>query len=298
MKKKEHMLQRDFIVGSEWLYYKIYSGPKTADKILIEAIHPLVSKLKVENCIKKWFFIRYSDPEPHLRIRFLAKDVFLPTLIKRSHESLKYWIENGLVWKVQIDTYSREIERYGQSTIEFSETFFYYDSESILAFLHVLNKSKNEQLRWLYSLRHIDNLLDAFDYSLTEKLSLMNKLKTGFGEEFRMERSLKKQLDKKYRTKSKEILEFMYLDSNEMTHQAYSDILFLLSNNYENKKTIAKNILKIERDNNLEVEKNQIISSYIHMSMNRLFKSKNRLNEMVCYDFLYRYYRSENAKSR
>lgn len=32
------------------------------------------------------------------------------------------------------------------------------------------------------------------------------------------------------------------------------------------------------------------IASYIHMSMNRLFASENRLYELIIYDFLRRYY--------
>ena len=40
------------------------------------------------------------------------------------------------------------------------------------------------------------------------------------------------------------------------------------------------------------------IPSYIHMEMNRLFASNNRLNEMVVYNFLTRYYKSEIAKAK
>ena len=33
------------------------------------------------------------------------------------------------------------------------------------------------------------------------------------------------------------------------------------------------------------------MGSYAHMLMNRLFRSKNRLHEMVVYDLLYRHYK-------
>ncbi len=58
--------KRSFIPGSEWIYYKIYCGVKTADKILTETIKPLVEQLKMLNLIEKWFFIRYSDPDTHI----------------------------------------------------------------------------------------------------------------------------------------------------------------------------------------------------------------------------------------
>lgn len=41
-----------------------------------------------------------------------------------------------------------------------------------------------------------------------------------------------------------------------------------------------------------------LLSSYTHMSLNRLFISKNRIYELVLYDFLRRYYTSEIAKRK
>ena len=39
-------MKRDFCIGSEWLYYKIYTGVKTADLILMEKLYPLILDLK------------------------------------------------------------------------------------------------------------------------------------------------------------------------------------------------------------------------------------------------------------
>jgi len=66
---------RKFIPGTEWLYLKIYTGVKTSDVLLEEAILPLVTCFLNNNLINKWFFIRYNDPKPHLRIRFELSDV-------------------------------------------------------------------------------------------------------------------------------------------------------------------------------------------------------------------------------
>ena len=43
---------RTFITGSEWLYYKFYTGPKTADLILTNLIKP-VSETLLEEGIEK-----------------------------------------------------------------------------------------------------------------------------------------------------------------------------------------------------------------------------------------------------
>lgn len=61
-------IHRTFIPGSQWVYIKLYTGEKTADDLLIQVIAPVIKKVQKAQHIKKWFFIRYSDPDFHLRI--------------------------------------------------------------------------------------------------------------------------------------------------------------------------------------------------------------------------------------
>lgn len=288
-------LQRNYSVGSEWLYYKIYTGHKTADLVLTEIIKPLSEQLMEEGLIDKWFFIRYADPKHHLRVRFHCKDqVVVGKIISALHEPLNQFLEQDLVWKIQLDTYNREIERYGSNTMELSETLFCFDSNATVQFLDLIEGDEGEELRWLFGLRALDNLLDGFRYSLEEKLGLTETLKTGFGNEFGMSRPLKKQLDDKYRKKRSSIEDFMMFSKE--SEPDYEPILDILKENGEKIQPIAEQILQISNQEKLQMELNNLMGSYIHMLMNRLFKSKNRLNEMVCYDFLYRYYKSKYAR--
>jgi hypothetical protein len=68
-------VQRTFVIGDKWLYYKIYCGVKTADMLLLEVIKSLTEQLIEEKIIDRWFFIRYSDPEPHVRFRVQFIDI-------------------------------------------------------------------------------------------------------------------------------------------------------------------------------------------------------------------------------
>ena len=58
-------MKRTFILGEEWLYYKLYTGTKTADLLLADVIGPLCKTFIANGWIDKWFFIRYHDPESH-----------------------------------------------------------------------------------------------------------------------------------------------------------------------------------------------------------------------------------------
>ena len=287
-------LRRNFIVGSEWLYYKIYTGHKTADLILTEVIKPVSMNLLKKGLIDKWFFIRYADPKHHLRVRFKStKNEYLGPIISELYKTLNEFKEQDLIWKVQLDTYQREVERYGVSTMELSEDLFFSDSIAVVLFLGLIEGDEGEQLRWLYGLRAIDVFLDTFEFGLEEKLGLMDRLKTGFGQEFGMSRPLKRQLDDKFRKERTNIENFLSFKENE--EPDYAPMLTILGENQKRMHPIAKQIKKMVNENKAFQNLDNLMGSYIHMLMNRLFKSKNRLNEMVCYDFLYRHYRTAIA---
>jgi len=65
--------RKTFIPGSEWVYFKLYTGTKTADMILKNEIYEYVNGLLKNDSINQWFFIRYSDPDFHLRLRLHLK---------------------------------------------------------------------------------------------------------------------------------------------------------------------------------------------------------------------------------
>ena len=289
--------QRNFILGDCWLYYKLYTGPKTADTILTEIINPIAQELLKTNIIDSWFFIRYADPKHHLRVRFHFKDnASASKIIDKLYIPFKNFIEKDLLWNVQLDTYKRELERYGSNTMELSEKLFFHDSTMIANFIDLIEGDEGEEIRWLFGLRAIENLLNIFQYTDESKLNLLEILKTNFGNEFNMSRPLKKQLDIKYRDFRTKIDEFMTctVDSNP----DYASVLQLLDAKSIHVKNIAISILQYQKDAKLEFTLDNLLSSYIHMLMNRLFKSNNRLHEMVCYDFLYRYYKSAWAQKK
>lgn len=287
--------QRNFIIGDNWLYFKIYAGTKTSDTILIEIIKPIVTSLLEENIINKWFFLRYRDPKHHLRIRFHCEDINnIGIVINKFLPYLKELTSQDLIWKIQTDTYQREIERYGENTIEISESIFSLDSTLIVNVLEMIG-GEDEELRWLFALKDIDNLLNNFKYSIDDKVILLENLKLGLGSEFGMNKYLNKQIDSKYRNYRSKIEGIITSKHNEISE--YLNINMILEDFNDNLSPLASDILKIRDSNLLMVNLNNLLNSYIHMSMVRLFKSKNRMHEMIVYDFLFRYYKSNKARN-
>jgi thiopeptide-type bacteriocin biosynthesis protein len=289
------VLKRSFILGEDWLYIKFYSGAQTADIILNEAIKPAVIQLLSKNKIDQWFFIRYADPDLHLRVRLLiSKPSSIGIIIRTINKFIRKFVDQELIWKVQTDTYNREIERYGSHTMELSEKLFFLDST---LFLNVLPQFRNQQgeiQRWHFTLKSIDNLLDCFRFSNEQKLRLLGTLKLNFGEEFGINRSLKDQLNIKFSKEWKGIEKSMnYETENDSVISTLLDSLLV----HRKKMTpVADEIILTLQQYPGEVILNELIASYIHMMMNRYFRSKQRVHELVLYDFLFRYYKSTIAR--
>jgi len=273
-------MTRVFSLGSEWVYFKIYSGYKIADIILLEYLSEKIEILLSENSIKKWFFIRYNDSDSHLRIRFQVsnpENVF--QVIKELYPVFENLLQKNFIWKVQNDTYIREIERYGLNTIKDSETLFYFDSKMILEYLSMKNDLEKEENQLLFSFLSIDSFLNAFELTISEKLTLLDDMQQGFKKEFNATKVLKSELDKHYRELENEISSCMDDDSNA--------IFQIVEDKFQNIHPIAKSIKK-----NLEINLNSFLSSHIHMMINRQFTSRQREYETLIYDHLHRYYKT------
>ncbi|MGH3994155.1 MAG: thiopeptide-type bacteriocin biosynthesis protein, partial [Pseudonocardiaceae bacterium] len=134
-------VKRSFPPGSEWLYAKLYSGNSTSDHLLRELVRPLVDEALASGAVDRWFFIRYADPDWHVRVRLHGPPERLHGEVLPALEAaIEPFCRDGSVWKLQLDTYEREIERYGGNEgIVLSERLFHADSEAALSIVETLS---------------------------------------------------------------------------------------------------------------------------------------------------------------
>lgn len=281
--------RRSFIVGSEWLYYNIYLGPQISDRFLIYTILPLTKMLIDEKIIEKWFFIRYKDEKGyHLKVRFhICGSNNIGNVILRFYNLVMPYLNERLISDITINTYKRELERYGFDTIEEFESLFFLNSELIVKLIALTDD--NHENRWLYGMKVIDAFLENCSYNLKEKKEFLEGLKINFGNEFGIDKEIRRQLSKKYRD-NKNKIEVVFNEDNEL------DALIKVFG--EQSKVLLVIILEKIKSNffNKSLVIDDLIGSYIHMHCNRLFQSKNRKSEWVLYDLLYQYYYSKMAR--
>jgi thiopeptide-type bacteriocin biosynthesis protein len=283
-------MQKDFCLGSEWLYYKIYTGVRTADHILLEKLNPVISDLEEKAIIQKWFFIRYKDTEEHIRIRFLvnnAKDLL--TIIEAFYPVFSNLMEENLVWKIQTDTYKREVERYGEKTIIESESLFWHDSKMILKYLELKASFDIQELPLLFSFYTIDAFLNLFQLSLNRKLLLLSELKVSFNKEFEIDKEQKKEIDRNYRLLEPQIQSIL----NGSSTNDFNEMANVVTHK---SKQIKKTVLTIREK--IEISTHSFLASHIHMMINRQYSSKQRMYELIIYNHLYRYYKVLHYKNK
>lgn len=286
-------IQRHFILGDNWVYLKIYTGFKTADMVLTETIYPMIQELKLNQIITNWFFIRYNDPDFHLRIRLYLPDIHkIGHVLERIQNNIQLNFQSGLIWKIQYDTYNREIERYGENTMVLSEQIFCADSEMIVELISNLTEVKSEQKRWLLALRAIDELLSCFRYSVEKKLILLNYLQESFSNEFNIKGDLKKQFSLNFRENRKEIEKIMCVSKED------ESLLFPIYKKNNEIICFVEDILKHESNQMLQISLDGLLCSYIHMMINRFFRTQPRKHELILYNYLYRYYNTVIGKNK
>lgn len=282
-------IKKRFVPGDHWLYLKIYTGIKTADIILEEVINPLTISLLEDKSISYWFFIRYHDPQPHLRIRFyINNSQNYHNTLNRLTLALEKHIDSEEISNIVNDTYVRELERYGEAIISYAETLFFHSSLLSLNFLWTGDEEKI-----MVILFYIDQLLSQIDLSINKKLQWIKDYNASFKEEFNANKSLNQQLDKKYRAFYPKFQDF--LQSSE-TKEFRDLILENLSLSIHTLKNICNSY--DENTNTNPKSLKFFFQSIFHMAINRMFISEQRLFEMLIYDYLYRYYKISYHKQK
>lgn len=286
--------KRIFFPGDQWLYFKIYSNEMDIDNILLDVIDPVIKTLLKRNIILKWFYIRYADPESHLRIRFLINNYQdIGFIMETIHIKAKKFIQKKAIRLIQLDTYNRELERYGIYTTDLAESLFYIDSSYILKTLKLLSKTKDENYRWLSAIIMINDLLDCFKIDIDNKLAIIDQMSTSYKIEFGFNKYNSKQFNTKFR-EYKKIIEQIINPTTDISY--FSDLRTLLNKKNKDLKDIIDSIQVFHNKHIVDVE--YLLPSYIHMMLNRLFISSARFHELIIYDFLKRVYQSEIARKK
>jgi lantibiotic biosynthesis protein len=287
--------RRRFPPGSEWLYAKLYTGNGTADRVLTDVVEPVVQTALDTGAAERWFFVRFADPHFHVRLRVngdpgrLAAEV-LP-LLRQKAEPL---LADGVMWRLQLDTYERELRRYGgDEGIDLSEELFRHDSEAVLGIVRTLWGDEGLDARWRLTLFGIDRLLDDFGLEDARRREWARRSRDGFAREFDVRAQTKRALGERYRADRKALDELLDLEEGD-DHPLAPGVQLL----HERSRRLAPVVERLrQREQRLSVSVDDLLWSYAHMHANRLLRGAHRAQELVLYELLHRIYTARLAKA-
>ncbi|WP_104381592.1 lantibiotic dehydratase [Sphingobacterium sp. HMA12] len=280
----ETVLRRNFPLGSSWLYAKIFCGHSIADNLLKDYIPAIIATLKQEKIVKKWFFIRYDDPSPHIRFRVeLFDQQAYQQVVSCLNANLSNLLENEQIASLSYDTYIREIERYTPRCMEKSEKLFYLESELIIQKMQSFTTINQ---RWKLAFEYVDCIFENAGFTWAERRDFCEKMYGLYSNEFGHEKQIRIQLNEKFKAR-KHWFDLLTLHSNPLVCQVdlnrvQSEIFMLIKSNEPNPAKATQSLL----------------SSYIHMFVNRLFLSDQRMYELAIYHFMMNFYRMQIGKYR
>jgi class I lanthipeptide synthase len=285
-------IRRRFPPGSEWLYAKLYTGAATADQVLTRLVSPVVDAALASGAADGWFFIRYGDPDWHLRVRLHGSPERLHTeVLPRLEANATASVDAGQVWRVQFDTYDREVERYGGDRgITLAERVFHADSDAVVTILRSLSGQEALDLRWRLALCGIDLLFDALGLDLNEKRSVARAAREAYGREFSVGGTFRGAVGQRYRTERVDVEAL--LDARQEPPARLASGLELLRERSRRLAPVAADLRELARTGRLQVTLTDLATSCAHMHVNRLLRSAQRAQELVLYEMLDRAYSS------
>jgi lantibiotic biosynthesis protein len=127
--------------GPGWLYAKLYAHPDRYDELLTDRLTALWDDW--DGGEPDWWFIRYRDHEPHLRVRIPVADA---AEYGRAAGMLGSWARtqrlDGLMSGLRLETYYPEAGRYGTGpALGAAHKVFAADTQAVLAQLALAGSS-------------------------------------------------------------------------------------------------------------------------------------------------------------
>lgn len=289
---------RTLPTGSEWLYVKLYGSPTALDDTLIEEVATLATTAYRSGAASHWFFIRYGDPHEHLRIRFQGlPNRVIKELLPLVCHTFNPLLARGKLWKIQFDTYDREIERYGGiEGVQAAEEIFFADSECAIEILRKVGGGQDLDARWRIALLGTDRLLSDCGLDLEAKRNIARTLRDSHQREFGINAKTRMQMGKKFRAERQKLETLL---GYSLGHSAE---LELAGPAFESRTTRAvpsiTKLRSLEKMGRLYASISDLACSYVHMHINRLTCSSARAQELVLYDFLFSLYDGRLARAK
>lgn len=259
--------------GGEWLYFELYLHPSRSNMVLQHVIRPFLKNNRQQ--FRKWFFIRYNEPSSHLRFRLhLYKKAYAYAILNEFRELIAKEVALGLIQDYKIRTYYKETERYGAARMDLVEQYFCADSRYIL---YLTGKSEDNEKLYLATLSLLLELYEQAIPNISEQLAFAKEIAQNFALEMNIDIDNFKRINSEFN------------DFKKRTATLKMPLPKLA------KQALLKHFKTLMRSCEDETDKKRLLTDLIHMHVNRLFISDQRIHETIIYHYLLRALQTKQA---
>jgi lantibiotic biosynthesis protein len=258
--------------GSDWLYLKLYGPRPFEDELIAGPLASFGEFATRAGLSDGWFFLRYSDPEAHLRVRFHGEPAaLLGPLLRQVCDWAGELVADGVCTRFAFDTYEREVERYGGNDgLRAAEAIFAADSPAVAGMLGLVRQGELPFDITTLAALSIDDLLESLDLTAGERARVYREAAPPArhaGEEYRRRKDQLRQL----------------LGRPEAVAQSPGGVALteLLAVRRSALAPPATLLGSLERDGLLHRPRMRLCRSYLHLHANRLLGADLQHEQLV-----------------
>ena len=264
--------------GSDWLYVKLYGSRSAEDELIAGPLLSFGLFATGAGLASGWYFLRYADPEPHIRLRFRGEpQVLLGPLLRELSDWATELVVDETRSRFSIDTYEREVERFGGvDGMQAAETLFVADS---LAGAELLNLSRNggtSRDELTVATLSVDALLEGLGLGVDARIDLYSEAVT-----------LAREDGDEYRQRKLELRLLLGLPRDLDRSPGDRALATVLARSIAALAPVAALLESLERENRLSRAPADLWPVYVHLHLNRLL-GRERDRERLCLQLLRR----------
>lgn len=269
-------VERNRFPGEEWVFLKLYTALSQHERLLAGPLRELAQTLQKRELIDRWFFIRYADPEPHLRLRLHASEAInVQSLLAIALPWCVQLARHGKLQRYTLDTYEREVERYGgPDAIDLMEQVFSLDSEwvSDIFALRYSHRLKLDPLA--VAVFTLDHFFRLWGYDLQKRLAWVQQ------------KSEKYACSKEFHAERKRYCDLLVPNSQRDPDLAAQRALLIEAFRAQEVllRQASTHVRQLVKEQKLWVSESSLLASLGHMHLNRLLGIE-RTKEMRAYAF-------------
>lgn len=243
--------------GGDWLYLKLYAGYELHDDLIAGPLRTFAEAVVTQGLSDRYFFLRYSDPDPHIRLRFKGNP---ERLVGELFPEVCTWaralIAEERCLRFSFDTYERELERYGGvNAMDAAEQIFFVDSRLAAALLDLTVRKELFEDRTVIAAVVVAHLLESF--GLDRRAAVQWCDKTGYP---------RNETTRAYRDHGRLVRSAL---NGAGMPEALAGLGQLLDRRHDELQPAIASLKELERAHDLNRPLSTILQSIVHMFCNR-----------------------------